>query len=261
MVLFIIEKIKNYLFFLVCTVFIEIVLPELNLNKPVVVTKQALTALDSESKSIRLDIKAVDANGQLYDIEMQNVNNIMELEPRIRYYGSLLDCDTIKKGEPYCKLPNVFIIFVCNFDYKGAGNSIYDFSMRDRYNPAIELQDGRRVILVNCREAHKFPDAQFEKLSKFVQYVQNNTPTDEFTYLVHQYVLESKKKPAEREGFMEYLSMDSKIAYLENALKRERDNLKRERDSRLEVEEALSEAEKENQRLKALLAKLMPSAN
>ena len=234
----------------ICTRFIQLVIPELRLKQPVKVTKQVTAAVDSKGKSIRLDIKAVDEKGQIYDIKMQNINSLKDLEPRIRYYGSLIDCDTIGKGDKYRKLPNAFIIFVCNFDYKGYGKSLYDFSMRDQYDPSIELHDGRRVILVNCKEAHNLPDKRFESLSRFIQYVQTNTPNDDFTHLVHHYVQESKKKPAERKEFMEYLSMESKIAYLNN-------ELKNERNGRLQAEAKVARAEEEMRRLKELLAKYM----
>ena len=192
----------------ICTEFIRTVLPEIQLAGLVDVVRQSAKNISMEDKSIRLDIEARDTDGRVYDIEMQNVNQKEALEQRIRYYGSLLDCDKIKKGEPYHNLPNLFIIFVCAFDYLGKGSAIYDFSMRDQFDSSLEFSDGRRVILINCSNPRFSPSPKYEKLMSFVKYVRTNIPNDSFTERINHCVLEYKKVPAERKAFMEFMSRD-----------------------------------------------------
>ena len=189
----------------VLTEFIRMCYPNRTFNELLYVARQHVVEVGKENKSIRMDIKAEDSDGTVYDVEMQNKYQKDNIERRIRYYAALLDCDTIKPGDAYEFLPDVFIIFVCSFDYKNQGQVIYDFSKRDEYHPSIQMGDGQHIILLNCTGNGTFPKGDYEKLSHFVQYVHTNIPTDDFTTKIHNMIAECAKDPAEREDFMEYM--------------------------------------------------------
>ena len=46
-----------------------------------------------DSKSVRLNVYVDDADGTVYNLEMQTVKDMEELVRRIRYYHSLIDID------------------------------------------------------------------------------------------------------------------------------------------------------------------------
>lgn len=68
---------------------------------------------------IRLDVFLADENSTHYDIEMQNTDDA--LEKRSRYYQSSIDRRILERNKGYDKLPESFIIFICNFDHIGLG--------------------------------------------------------------------------------------------------------------------------------------------
>ena len=69
---------------------------------------------------IRLDIYIEDEQHTRYNIEMQCVNE-RNLERRVRYYQGGIDRNSLERGGDYVDLPETYIIFICDFDYCGAG--------------------------------------------------------------------------------------------------------------------------------------------
>ena len=67
-----------------------------------------------ESKGVRLDVYVKDTD-KVFDVELQNaIDETLDL--RTRYYQSILDMDSLIKGEHYSELPTSYIIFICNFE-------------------------------------------------------------------------------------------------------------------------------------------------
>lgn len=79
--------------------------------------------IPDEAKGVRFDVFVKNQNC-IFDIEMQMVNN-GELPLRARYYQSICDISTLKKGDSYLKLKQSYIIFLCNFDLIGDGKVCY----------------------------------------------------------------------------------------------------------------------------------------
>ena len=61
-----------------------------------------------ETKGVRLDVYVKDSD-KVFDIELQNALD-MDLPFRTRYYQSMVDTDSLLKGEHYSKLPKSFVI-------------------------------------------------------------------------------------------------------------------------------------------------------
>lgn len=77
-----------------------------------------------QGHSIRLDIRAADGKGKIYDIEIQNDNN-GAVPKRARYNSSIIDANELEKGEDYDKLPETYIIFITKNDILGGNKLIY----------------------------------------------------------------------------------------------------------------------------------------
>ena len=75
-------------------------------------------------RSIRLDIRAVDENGNLYDIEIEN-DQKRATPKRGRFNISLMDSDTLDKGELWNNLPETYVIFITRDDVLGGNKPIY----------------------------------------------------------------------------------------------------------------------------------------
>lgn len=85
------------------------------LSQIICTNSQQTIDLTYDGRGIRLDVKAIDMEGVVYDIEMQCIDT-KELPQRSRFYQSLIDQDLLEKGDDYEALSNTVIIFVCTFD-------------------------------------------------------------------------------------------------------------------------------------------------
>ena len=100
-------------------------------------------------RGIRLDVYARDADGTVYDIEMQTTNK-SDLPLRLRYYQSAIDMDLLEKGDSYSTLPETRIIFLClNVPFEG-NLPVYTFENMCAENTQIRLKDKAKRIVLNA---------------------------------------------------------------------------------------------------------------
>ena len=66
------------------------------------------------SKGVRFDVYTKDDN-RIFDIEIQTTINA-NLSRRARYYQSMIDTDSLARGEKYSRLKDSYVIFLCLSD-------------------------------------------------------------------------------------------------------------------------------------------------
>ena len=95
-----------------------------------------------------LDALAIDAQGRVYNIEVQR-DNRGAVPERARYNGSLLDSRFFPKGEDYTNLPQTYVIFLTEHDVIGDNLGIYhiDRTVAETGKP---FGDGSHVIYANA---------------------------------------------------------------------------------------------------------------
>ena len=121
-----------------------------------------------EYKGIRLDIYAKDRNNTHYDVEMQVVKKDA-LGKRTRYYHSEIDMELLLSGMNYSDLPEVYIIFICDFDPFGKGKYCYTFENCCVEDSMLKLKDGCRSIFLNTHG--KNDDEMSEAMIRFLHFV------------------------------------------------------------------------------------------
>lgn len=135
---------------------------------------------------IRLDVYLEDAERTHYDVEMQSTRQ-GALERRIRYYQSGIDRTLLEKGEDYEELPESYVIFVCDFDYYGAGLACYERVSFIKGQEDIPYVDGSHAIILNSH----YTNANAGKdIVEFLDYIR--TRNDELP-AVSELVQEAKK--------------------------------------------------------------------
>lgn len=134
----------------------------------VVVDREKSLVYHPEYKGIRLDVYARDENQTLFNVEMQ-VASVPALGRRARYYSSELDMTALISGRNYEKLPDSYVIFVCDFDPFGISRYRYTFANICKENNELSLGDGRQIVFLSTRgkNSSEVPDS----LVKFLDYV------------------------------------------------------------------------------------------
>ncbi|MCD8363554.1 MAG: Rpn family recombination-promoting nuclease/putative transposase [Lachnospiraceae bacterium] len=125
------------------------------------------------SRSIRLDVYAMDEETNVYDTEMQKERK-SDLAKRSRYYQGLIDTGLLKPGVlNYNLLNNTYIILIMTFDLFGYKKYRYTFESVCREVPECRLEDGAVRIFLNTRGENE--DEVPAELVEFLHYVENTT--------------------------------------------------------------------------------------
>lgn len=149
-----------------CRKLLELVL-EMPIER-VKVSKEKSIVYHPEYKGIRLDVYAEDEKHTHYNVEMQVVKK-QNLEKRTRYYHSQIDMELLAGGEEYAKLPDTYVIFICDFDPFGQGKYRYTFQNVCMEDKEMELKDGSISVFLNTYGKNR--DDISEPLARFLDFV------------------------------------------------------------------------------------------
>ena len=103
-----------------------------------------------DSKSIRLDVYVKDAEQSVYNVEIQQSDQV-HIPKRGRYYNDLIDLDLLEKGMMYDELNKSIVIFICTFDYYGKDHYKYTFTYKCDEIEGLDYGDETTRIVLNTK--------------------------------------------------------------------------------------------------------------
>lgn len=171
-----------------CKELLERILPGIEIDHIEYPELQKPIKEDVDARSVRLDVYVKDGKNTVYDIEMQKVNT-RELPKRSRYYQGMMDLQLIDSGQPYKKLNQSYVIFICLEDVFGKNRHIYTFENICREDPGIKLRDGAIKIFLNAKG--NLNDVSSE-LRAFLDYLGGKKSEDEYVQKLEKAVREAK---------------------------------------------------------------------
>ena len=124
------------------------------------------------SKGVRLDVYLKD-DDKIIDVEMQTYRQDF-LGKRTRYYQSMIDIDSLMKGQDYSELQDSYVLFICNYDpfekekSGGFGLPCYTFKNTCTENPAVSLDDNSIKVIYN---ASAYEAVEDKKVRDFLHFV------------------------------------------------------------------------------------------
>ena len=131
-----------------------------------------------EYKGIRLDVYAKDEKNTRYNVEMQVVKK-PELGKRVRYYHGQIDMELLLSGSDYTELPEVYVIFICDFDPFGKKKYRYTFERRCAEDTETYLKEGcKSIFLSTSGKNDKEVPKELVKFLNFVKADLNESETD-----------------------------------------------------------------------------------
>lgn len=156
--------------------------------------------VDFDSKGIRLDVYAKDADGlKVYNIEMQ-ASDTKELPERARYYQGVIDVDQLKSGEKYKTLKTSFVIFICVDDIFESGLPKYTFENLCQENPKVKLNDRAYKYFFISKNYDKLLN---EDQKAFLRMVTENKASNKFTGKMLELLNNAKRNAQWRKQFMD----------------------------------------------------------
>ena len=131
------------------TACIELVL-QIILEKPDLKVLDVHTQVFVENllnRSVRLDILATDSTGRKLNVEVQRSDKGTGRK-RARYNSSMMDINTLQKGDDFDKLPETWVIFITENDVMGKGLPLYPIE-RCFLETGETFGDGSHILYVN----------------------------------------------------------------------------------------------------------------
>lgn len=99
-------------------------------------------------RSIKLDIRAVDTEGRVMDIEIQRSEQGAGVR-RARFHSSMIDRTLLDKGDDFEDLVDTYVIFITEKDKFGAGLPLYHVERTIPELNHMAFGDGAHIIYVN----------------------------------------------------------------------------------------------------------------
>ena len=159
------------------------------------------------SHGVRLDVYLKDID-KVIDVELQTYE-MDALGKRTRYYQSMVDIDSLMKGEDYTELKDSYILFICKFDpfrdEKNRPYGLYRYTFRNvcAENSLVNLDDKCLKVVYNASAYEQAADSKVRALLKFIQ--TNEPGEDTFAKQLEDFVLKARRN----EKFKgEYLAMN-----------------------------------------------------
>ena len=142
------------------------------------VSKEKSIVYHPEYKGVRLDVYAKNEHNTRYNVEMQ-VAKKAELGKRVRYYHGQIDMELLLSGSDYTELPEVYVIFICDFDPFGKKKYRYTFTKQCEEEPGAQLQEGCKSIFLSTRgENYREVPGELVSFLNFVKADLSESETD-----------------------------------------------------------------------------------
>ena len=215
-----------------CKELLERILPGIEIDHIEYPELQKPIKEDIDARSVRLDVYVKDGKNTVYDIEIQKVNT-RELPKRSRYYQGMMDLQLIDSGQPYKKLNQSYVIFICLEDVFEKNRHIYTFENICREDPEIKLRDGAIKIFLNAKS--NLNDVSSE-LRAFLDYLGGKKSEDEYVQKLEKAVREAKRNRKWRHEYMTLLMRDQENQEIGEERGRREGRLEGRREGQLEGE-------------------------
>ena len=162
--------------------------------------------IDHDSKGIRLDVYVKDTN-KMYDIELQTTDT-KELPERCRFYQSVMDLDSLNKGDFYKELKDSYVIFICLEDIFQKGLPVYTFENICRENHKISLNDRTQKCFFIADLCARM--IENEEIRSFFEFLISNRAGSKYTKDLKEYVSDAKHNSQWR---VQYMTWERQQAY------------------------------------------------
>jgi predicted transposase/invertase (TIGR01784 family) len=143
--------------------------------------QKVYAGMNTDLRGARLDVciegDCVSIEGDeipsVYDVEPDQNNKAKDIAAfprRSRFYHAIIDSRSLKSGEDFGKLKQVYVIFICNYDPFGYDRVLYTIKNRCLEEPEMNYDDGAETIVLYTKGTK---GTISEGLRQFLNYMEN----------------------------------------------------------------------------------------
>lgn len=143
--------------------------------------EKVYAGMNTDLRGARLDVCI---EGDCVDIEGSEIPSVYDVEPdqnnkaktvaafpkRSRFYHAIIDSRSLRSGEDFGKLKQVYVIFICNYDPFGYDRVLYTIKNRCLEEPEMDYDDGAETIVLYTKGKK---GTISEELRQFLNYIEN----------------------------------------------------------------------------------------
>ena len=184
------------------------------IGKLTVIPQHFVQGGDTNEHGIRMDVYLDEEDGELFDLEPDNNDgekDIAALPKRARFYHAKLDAGSLKTGEKYGSLRNVFVIFITTYDPFGAGRMMYTIRSGCMEMPELPYEDGARTIFLYTRGTEGNPPVELRELLYYMEHTSKENAKTENLQRLHEMVTEVKRDGKVGLTYMKSFEIEQRI--------------------------------------------------
>ena len=153
-----------------CLELVRLILPELNIERIMMHELQMPLHHTMDTRGVRFDVYLRDDKGRIINIEMQ-VAKQGSLPRRTRAYHSIIDLDAMDRSTVgrYDAMPEVIVIFICEFDPFNLGRHVYTFKNICMEERDLVMDDGATTIFLNTKGKDNVVSPRLKAFLEFVE--------------------------------------------------------------------------------------------
>lgn len=182
-------------------------------------------------RSVVVDVLCKDSDGNYYNIEVQKRNDD-DHQRRIRYNSSSIDTYVSEKGIKFKEIPDVYAVFISNFDYFRGRKTIYHIDRVVRETGDIvdngfheiyvnaEIDDGTDIaaLMKILKNNQLENDERFPRVCRRIRYFKEGKGDSDMSEVVEEYAKEYAREYV-KDIVREMIAMDLDDASIQRATK------------------------------------------
>lgn len=169
---------------------------------------------DTDGHGIRMDVYLDEEGGELFDLEPDNNSgekDIAALPRRARFYHAKLDAGSLKKGEEYKSLRNVYVIFITTYDPFGLDRMLYTVKNGCMEEPELVYEDGARTIFLYTKGTKGNPPEDLKELLYYMEHTSKENAGTESLQKLHEMVTAVKRDGKVGLTYMKSFEIEQRI--------------------------------------------------
>ena len=242
-------------------------------GKLTVVPQKVYYGIDTDKHGARLDVyleesppENTEDGATVYDMEPDKNDDssaVRALPRRVRFYHAVIDGNSLKSGESYKRLKDVFVILITSYDPLNGHRMVYTIRNMCQEMPSLPYEDGAQTIFLYTKGTEGDPPKELRELLYYMENTTEENAINDSLKRIHQMVMLVKRDKEVKLSFMKIFEREEMLIkqgqeqgqLLEQAnTERERLRADFERERANCAEQRVAHAEQEIKRLKALLA-------
>ena len=235
-------------------------------GKLTVVPQKVYYGIDTDKHGARLDVyleesppENTEDGATVYDMEPDKNDDhsaVRALPRRVRFYHAVIDGNSLKSGESYKRLKDVFVILITSYDPLNGHRMVYTIRNMCQEMPSLPYEDGAQTIFLYTKGTEGDPPKELRELLYYMENTTEENAINDSLKRIHQMVMLVKHDKEVKLSFMKIFEREEMLIKQgqEQGQLLEQANTERERQRADSAEQRAAHAEQEIKRLKELLA-------